>query len=170
MMYRTITAVAAALLAFTATAEARPDTSPRQAGTLTCNLDAGLGLVLGSVRGMSCAYDHYDSRGRLVRQTYLGTMNRAGLDLGVTSGQTLSWSVVTPGGRNHAGMLVGAFRGSSADATVVVGAGTQSLFGEAGIALQPVSRSGQVGLGLGFGVTALDLHRAPRETYASFRY
>ena len=166
-MTRTFISLAAAALALGIAAEAHADIMSRQAGTLTCNLDPGVGLVLGSVRAATCEYDHIDRRGRLVRESYTGTLNRAGIDLGITSQQTLSWTVMTPGGRNHRGMLLGAFEGASSDLTVVVGAGTRSLLNEQGIALQPVSSSGQVGLGIGFGATALELRPMVPVAYTS---
>ncbi len=166
-----LAAAAAAAFAFAGSAEARSTQTMRQAGTLTCNLDTGVGLVLGSVRDVACVYGFYDRRGRWVRESYAGTMNRAGIDLGITSGQQVSFAVMTPGGRNRAGQLSRAFDGSSSDASVVFGPGTQSLLGQGGerVGLQAVSGSGQVGFGVGFGATALDLHRVPNAAYTSFR-
>ena len=167
-MVKTAFAALAATALLSGAAEAQ---SMRAAGRLTCTMDPGLGLVLGSVRGVSCAYDHLNRRGQTVRETYMGTMNRAGVDLGVTSAQTVVWTVATPGGRSHRGMLSGTFGGSSADATVVVGSGTQSLFSEAGqpVTLTAAGNSGQVGLGVGFGPTALELRRVPTAVYTSLR-
>lgn len=167
-MVKTAFAAIAATALLSGAAEAQ---SMRAAGTLTCTVDPGVGLVLGSVRGLSCTYDHLDRRGRTVRETYMGTMNRAGVDLGVTSAQTVMWTVATPGGRSHRGMLSGTFGGSSADATVVVGTGTQSLFSEVGqpVNLTAAGNSGLIGLGVGFGPTALQLRRIPGAVYTSLR-
>lgn len=172
-MTKTIAFVLAATAAasLSPVAEARGMTM-RQAGTLTCNMDPALGLVLGSVRGVSCAYDRLDRRGRIVRETYAGRMDRAGFDVGLTGAQTVSWRVSTPGGMSRRGMLSGTFSGSSSDASVVVGAGTRSMFGEDGrpVTLDPVGNSGQVGIGLGFGVSGLDLRRVPAASYMSYAY
>lgn len=142
----------------------------RQAGTLTCAMAPGVGLVLGSSRDVDCVYRHYDRRGRTVQESYAGRMDRAGIDLGVTSNQVVSWAVMTPGGANRRGMLASVFSGSSADATLMVGAGTRSLFDQVGrpVALTPMGGSGQIGLGIGFGEAALDLRRTPDATYTSF--
>lgn len=170
-MTKTILAIVVAASAFGASADAQAAPAMRQAGTLTCALDPSVGFVVGSVRQMTCTYDRYDRRGRVVRETYAGVMNRAGFDVGVTSDQTVAWAVVTPGGRSGRSMLAGRFTGSSSDATLVAGPGTLGLFGENGapVALQPVGNSGQVGLGLGFGATALDLRRVPAAAYTSYR-
>lgn len=162
-MKTTAFAALALLAAFAGQAEARSagPAPMRVAGTLTCNLDPALGLVVGSVRGANCSYDRYDRRGRVVRETYAGTMSRGGFDVGLTSGQTLSWNVVTSGGRSRPGMLTRAFDGASADMTVIAGPGTHATMSDAGdtISLQPVSMSGQVGVGVGFGAADLLLTR-----------
>jgi hypothetical protein len=162
-------AALATVAAFSSQAEARSYAPMRQAGILTCNVDPALGLGVGSVRAVSCSYAFRDGRGRIVRETYVGRMTRAGVDVGLTSGQSMSWNVMTPGGRNRAGMLSGVFGGSSADASIVVGSGTHALVGKGGraIALQTAAGSGQVGVGVGFGATGLELQKV-RVAYAVF--
>lgn len=171
-MIRTALAATAAILALAAasTAEARPAEALRQAGTLACTMNPGLGLVFGSAREVSCSYSYYDRRRHLVSETYIGRMDRAGIDLGLTSNQTVTWAVMTPGGHNRPGQLAGAFGGSSADATLVFGAGTRSLFDETGrpVVLTPAGNSGQVGVGIGFGATALGLQQVPNAAYSSY--
>lgn len=172
---KTVALAAIATLAALATQAEAASGQPyamRQAGTLTCNVETGLGLVVGSVRGVDCSYAYYNRKGRLVRESYAGLMKRAGFDVGVTSGQTVSWNVFTAGGYNRRGMMTGAFNGSSADASVVVGAGTHALLGENGtaIALQPRSSSGQVGFGLGFGATGLELQKVRPVTFTALYY
>ena len=161
--------VAALALASVATAEAAP--AMRQAGTVACTLNPGVGLVFGSARGVACTVSYFDRRGRLHHEGYAGRMDRAGIDLGLTSDQQVTWAVMAPGGRYRPGMLAGAFGGSSSDASVVVGAGTRSLLGQSGpVALREMGSTGQVGLGIGFGTTALSLQQVPNGSYASFRY
>lgn len=144
----------------------------RQAGTLTCSIEPGLGLVVGSARGVACSYSFYDRKGRPVRESYAGSMTRAGFDVGLTSGQTVSWSVFTAGGFNRRGMMSGAFAGASSDASIVVGAGTHALLGQGrrAISLEPLAASGQVGFGVGFGATGLDLQRARPATFTGLFY
>lgn len=132
----------------------------REAGLMSCAIDPSFGMLFGSTRRVSCTFR--SAGRRQVVEHYVGHMDRAGFDIGVASGQTITWAVWTPGGRARYGMLIGAFTGTSSEATVVVGPGTQALFDDRGerIALQPVEQSGQVGLNLAFGATALDLRSA----------
>lgn len=173
MMKKLALAALAVAAAYAGQAEARgyAHAAPAPAGTLTCNLDPSLGFLIGSVRRVDCAYEHLDRHGRVVRESYVGTMKRAGFDIGLTGPQTISWTVSTAGGRNHRGMMSGAFNGSSAEATLVAGAGTQTLFGEQGngMVLETVSQSGQVGFGLAFGETGLELMQVPNATFSSLR-
>jgi hypothetical protein len=68
-------------------------------------------------------------------------------------------------------MMSRTFSGSSADLTVLVGAGTSALFADqASIALAPMAGSGQVGMGLGFGATGLDLQRVPTARFTALYY
>lgn len=169
-MIRTALATSAAILALAASATAEAAPALRQAGTLACTMNPGVGLVFGSAREVSCSYSYYDRRRHVVSETYIGRMDRAGIDLGLTSNQTVTWAVMTPGGHNRPGQLAGAFGGSSADATLVFGAGTRSLFDETGrpVVLTPTGGSGQVGVGIGFGATALGLQQVPNAAYTSY--
>jgi hypothetical protein len=161
-----------AVAAFAGQAEARTSemSGMRSAGTLTCNVDPGVGLVFGSVRHVECSHAYRTRKGRIVRESYAGDMKRMGLDLGVTSAQTVSWTVKTSGFRPHRGMLTGAMAGTSSDASIMVGAGTYSAFNGGAVALQPATTSGQVGFGLGFGETELELRKVPRTRFTALSY
>ena len=95
-------------------------------------------------------------------QAYMGRMDRVGIDLGLASGQTMTWRVYTPGGASRSNMLSGTFVGSSAEATFVVGPGTQMLVDNAGerVALEPMTGSGQAGFSFAVGTAGLDLRPA----------
>ena len=169
-------AIATALVvaAFASQAEARTSqmSGMRSAGTLTCNVEPGVGLVFGSVRHVECSHAYRTRKGRIVRESYAGDMKRVGLDLGVTSAQTMSWTVKTAGFRPHRGMLTGAMVGTSSDGSIMVGTGTYAAFGtnRAGIALQPAGTSGQIGFGFGFGETEMELRKVPRTAFTSLYY
>ena len=95
-------------------AEARPLNKPaplRQAGTLTCVTDPSLGFILGSTRAATCTY--VSKYGRF-SQVYAGRLSRVGFDVGLTSGQLISWKISTPGGRSRSNMLNGLYSGPSA--------------------------------------------------------
>ena len=135
-----------------ASAEARsfPNAPLRTAGTLTCAVEPSMGFVVGSTRGMACRF--VSNRGGFV-QTYSGRMDRIGLDLGMTSGQTISWRVLTPGGASRSSMIDGIFAGPSAEATLVGGPGTQMHFDVQGerVVLEPVGHSGHAGFSFAIG-------------------
>lgn len=163
-------------IAAAAPAMAQPAGSPtmsmRDAGTLTCHIDPGVGLVFGSVRRVECVHAFLDRKGRPASESYAGMMKRAGFDIGVSSDQTVTWTVIAPTRRHGYDMLAGIFSGASGEASLIVGAGTQALVGAdgRGIELKAMSSTGQVGLALGFGATNLELQRVPQSSFASLRY
>jgi hypothetical protein len=65
-------------------------------------------------------------------------------------------------------MLNGLYGGSSAEATLLVGPGSQYVYNDRGnrILIEPIGHSGQAGFGLGFGASALELSAA---SYALLR-
>lgn len=163
-------AITAALLA--PAAEAAPqDAAPVPAGSLTCQVDPGLGFVIGSSRRVDCTFEHLDRQGRTVGESYIGLMRRAGFDIGVSGPQTVTWLVSTADGRIRAGMLEGAFNGASAEATFLVGPGMRALFGETGdrVVLEPVPEAAQFGLNLAAGSAGLQLVQVPTATYSSLK-
>ncbi len=128
------------------------------AGTLTCDISAGLGLIVGSSRSMACTYS--PSSGR--PETYTGTIRRFGLDLGVTAGAQLVWVVLTSGDARRPGSLAGDYVGATADASLGLGAGANLLVGGSNrtVSLQPLSVQAQTGVNVAAGVSQLSLARA----------
>jgi hypothetical protein len=126
-----------------------------QVGQLTCSLSAGVGLVVGSQRNVNCIF-----RGQPGEpdEAYTGTMTRVGLDIGVTSGGVIVWTVFADTSR-YAGMLAGKYGGATAEVSVAAGLGANVLVGGSHhtVALQPISLQGQVGLNIGAGIGELDL-------------
>jgi hypothetical protein len=155
-MRTTLSAVALLVLAGTAAgssanaATSFPTASMRQAGTLTCAVEPGVGLVFGSSRATRCEF--VSNRGGFT-QSYNGRIDRAGIDLGLTSGQTIAWRVLTPGGASRSGMLDGFFAGPSAEATLFGGPGSQVSFTVGGdrVVLQPTLYSGHAGFSFALG-------------------
>ena len=160
-MRATLAILALATVAATA-AEARtsfPSAPMRQAGTLTCAVEPGVGLVFGSTRATDCRF--VSNRGGF-QQAYMGRLDRAGIDLGVSSHQQITWRVMTPGGASRSSMLNDVFSGPSGEATVFGGAGTQVMFDRGGnrVILQPIAHSGQAGFNLAVGEGRLGLGAA----------
>jgi hypothetical protein len=129
-------------------------TRPVRAGTLICDADARVGLVLGSRRDMRCMF-HASAGGA---DAYRGLIRRVGIDIGVTRGGTLTWAVFAPGNIGP-GALRGHYVGASANAALGIGLGVKVLVGGPGrrITLQPLSIEGQIGLNVALAVSNLTL-------------
>jgi len=125
-------------------------------GLLTCKTSASLGLIVGSHQKLRCSFTP-NSGG--TPETYVGYINRLGLDLGVTAGGIMSWAVIAPTSGWHYGALAGKYVGASGDISFGVGVGANALIGGShrSIALQPLSVEGQVGVNLALGVGGLTL-------------
>jgi Protein of unknown function (DUF992) len=152
-MVRTfITAAALVLAALSGSAQAQERV---QAGQLTCDVSAGIGLIIGSQRNVSCTFTPA-TPGPI--EYYTGTISKLGVDIGVTTGGVMVWLVWSPTNRPVGG-LTGNYVGASAEASVVAGLGANALVGGSNrtVALQPLSVQGQVGLNIAAGVAGLDL-------------
>jgi hypothetical protein len=159
-MFRTAFAaaagMAAALMLSTAPVSAQP--SRIELGTLTCSMSSSIGLIVASQKNVNCIF-----RGRPGEpdEAYTGTMTTIGLDIGVTTGGVIVWTVFADTNR-FAGMLAGKYTGATAEVSVAAGLGANVLVGGSHrtVALQPLSLQGQVGLDIAAGVGELDLHPA----------
>ena len=159
-MFRTVVAaavaMAAALTLLTGPVHAQP--SRIELGTLTCSMSSSIGLIVGSQKNVNCIF-----RGRPgePEEAYTGTMTTIGLDIGITTGGVIVWTVFADTNR-FAGMLAGKYAGATAEISVAAGLGANVLVGGSHrtVALQPLSLQGQVGLDIAAGVGELDLHPA----------
>jgi hypothetical protein len=108
-----------------------------QAGTLTCDISGGIGLLIGSQKALNCSFVPTLPG---PPEFYSGVINRLGLDLGGTRSGVMVWSVYAPTTR-AAGSLAGIYAGASAEVTVGAGVGANILVGGSNrtIELQPVS-------------------------------
>ena len=158
-MFRSSAAVAA-ISATLALSAASVQAQPRQlqVGQLTCSLSASVGLIVGSQRNVNCIFRGAPGE---PEEAYTGTMTRVGLDVGFTTGGVIAWTVFADTNR-YAGMLAGTYGGPTAEISVAAGLGANVLVGGSRrtVALQPVSIQGQVGLDIGAGISALELHPA----------
>jgi hypothetical protein len=155
-----ISAAAVALAAGLAVATPAAARSGVKVGSLDCRIEGGVGLILGSSKGMVCRF-HPAGGGRTER--YVGRISRLGIDIGVTRKAYMTWAVFAPG-KVRRGALAGSYGGASAEATVGVGLGANVLVGgfRKTIALQPLSIQGQEGLNIAAGIAGLSLHYAGR--------
>jgi len=65
-------------------------------------------------------------------QAYEGAINTLGLDIGVTAGGILAWTVFAPTQGTAAGALAGEYIGASGDIGLGLGAGANVLVGGSG--------------------------------------
>src|SRR4029453_19530261 len=64
-------------------------------GVLACDVSGGFGWVLGSSKTVSCIFTP-DRPGPI--EGYVGTISKFGLDIGVTTRQSMVWGVFAPPG------------------------------------------------------------------------
>jgi hypothetical protein len=154
-MFRPVTA-AVALAALFATSAA--DAQERvQVGTLSCDISAGIGFIIGSRRSVNCLFT---PAGPAPQEFYQGAFSKFGLDIGATAGGQMIWAVWSATTRWGPGALAGEYVGASAEASLVAGLGANVLIGGSNrtFALQPVSVQGQVGLNVAIGIGDLTLN------------
>ncbi len=128
-------------------------------GVLSCEVDGGVGLLLGSSKAVRCKFEH--ANGSVER--YEGRSSKVGIDIGVTGKSYLTWVVFTPIGNeagNHA--LEGTYVGVSAGGSLGIGLGANALIGGSNkkIGLQPVSVEAGTGVNIAMGVSSLTLRPA----------
>ena len=85
-----------------------------KAGTLTCDISAGIGLIIASKKDVTCMFTPSQAG---PREVYTGSISKFGLDVGATSGGEMIWAVFAPSDRKF-GALAGNYGGASAEATV----------------------------------------------------
>jgi hypothetical protein len=160
-MHRWLSALAALALG---AAVAMPTSAMAQAanrtkvGTLTCDISAGIGVIIASKKNVTCMFTPAQPG---PREVYVGSISKFGLDLGATSGGEMIWAVYAPSNRRF-GALAGHYVGASAEATVGAGVGANVLVGGSNrtVSLQPISVQGQTGLNVAAGVAGLELRPA----------
>lgn len=129
-----------------------------KAGTLTCDISGGIGMIIASKKEVTCMFTPAAAG---PREVYVGAITKFGLDVGATAGGEMVWQVLAPTTRRF-GALAGHYAGASGEATVGAGVGANVLIGgsERTVTLQPLSVQGQAGLNLAVGVAELELHPA----------
>ena len=155
-MKRFLMAAALVLVALASPAGTRAQPAWTQVGVLTCRLNPSIGFIIAGHQSMECTYQ---PAGPFPPQPYQGAFNTVGLDVGVTAGGILSWTVFAPTTGIPAGALAGEYVGASGDVGLGVGAGANILLGGSGrsFALQPLSVEGSVAVNIAVGVSMLTL-------------
>jgi hypothetical protein len=129
-----------------------------RAGLLTCDVSAGIGLIIGSQKQISCVFAPEQPNWPGRREDYDGSITKFGLDLGVTAGGVMVWAVFNETVAGP-GFLAGDYVGATGEATLGAGLGANVLIGRSNrtVTLQPVSVGGQIGINLAVGVAELHL-------------
>ena len=164
MIAKTKTAAAAVLLATVAfsatTVPSKADSV--ELGLLECVVEGGTGFIFGSSKDLMCEYTHANSNAST--EAYFGVINKFGIDIGVTDATVIEWVVLAPTTdyEYQSGSLAGDYRGVSAEATAVAGAGVNLLVGGSDdtFSLQPVSVQAQEGVNVAAGIAELQLRSA----------
>jgi Protein of unknown function (DUF992) len=125
-------------------------------GTLTCDVSAGIGLLISQQQTMTCSFDPASGG---PPDNYTGRIDKFGLALGAVQQGTMVWGVLAPASGFPHGALAGTYGGVGAEATAGAGLGANLLVGGTGRAfsLQPLTVQGQAGLNFAAGVTTLTL-------------
>jgi hypothetical protein len=131
-----------------------------KAGILTCDVSAGIGLILVQKQTLHCLFT--DHRGG-PPDAYLGTITEYGVALGEVAAGHLIWGVLSSIDGVPHGALAGTYAGIGAEATAGAGLGANALIGgsQRAFSLQPISIEGQVGVNVAAGITAIRLDPAP---------
>ncbi|WP_157982056.1 DUF992 domain-containing protein [Oceanicella sp. SM1341] len=132
-------------------------------GVLTCDLTGKSNIVVLSNSQYVCTLDGKDDAWD---QVYVGDIDKIGIDLNAVSQQTIKWGVLTTSGEYNPQMMEGTYVGASADAALGLGAGAKVLVGGSGdaISLQPLSVSGQEGIGIAAGLERMTLTKVGEKT------
>jgi len=153
---RSLVIAAVAAAAFAGTVSSAEAQSRVRAGGLSCNLAPTVGFIIGSRQNIDCTFTP-SGGGR--KERYTGTINRLGLDVGVTAGGRMIWAVFARTNKLPPRTLAGSYVGASADASLGIGGGANVLVGgsDRTVSLQPLSVQGQAGVNLALGVARMTL-------------
>ena len=117
-----------------------------KAGTLACDISAGIGLIVTSKKSMTCMFMPEQPG---PREVYTGSIGKFGLDLGATEGGEMVWTVLAPANKRF-----GALAGHYSGANPLVGGVDRS------VALQPLPLREEANINAAAGVIELDLRPA----------
>lgn len=155
-MKSAICALAAAAFTMTAAPAAAQDRT--KVGTLDCIIEGGFDIAIMTSEELSCTFQPADQS--QPPETYVGSVETFGLDVGTTSDRVMRWLVLARTADAYSpGALSGDYVGASAQVTAGVGAGANILVSkrQETLMLQPVSLEAQTGLNLAAGVTEFHL-------------
>lgn len=154
-----LAAAVGGVLAATPIASTSHAESGVQLGQLACDVEGGIGFIFGSSKNLACTFTPANDRHPI--ETYTGTIDKYGIDIGVTGESVILWTVVAAQEEKYAPRaLAGTYSGATASAAFAVGLGANVLVGGSSeaFALQPVSVSGSSGINVAVGFAQIKLH------------
>lgn len=150
------TAFAGALLAiFVSTAHAQQPAQKVQVGVLECKGGPSIGFIVGGMTNLACIL----RINGMPEDRYVATIQKLGIDIGITESTALAWNVFAPVAQPGRGDIAGTYVGVDAMAAALVGVGGNVLLGGSNnsIALQPISIQVETGLAIAAGFERMDL-------------
>ncbi|MGY3131920.1 hypothetical protein ACVWZM_002602 [Bradyrhizobium sp. USDA 4501] len=151
-----LTAFAGAMLtALVSPVQAQQPAQKVQVGVLECKGGPSIGFIVGAVTNLACAL----RINGLPEDYYIATIQKVGLDIGITESTALAWSVFAPVAQPGRGDIAGTYVGVDAMAAAIVGVGGNVLLGGSNnrIALQPLSVQAETGLIVAAGLESMTL-------------
>jgi len=150
-----MTLTGAMLTALISTAHGQQPAQKVQVGVLECRGGPSIGFIVGAVTNLACVL----RVNGVPEDRYIATIQKVGLDIGITESTALAWNVFAPIAQPGRGDITGTYVGVDAMAAAVVGVGGNVLLGGSNnsIALQPISLQAETGLIVAAGLERLDL-------------
>lgn len=148
--------LAAALAAVVLSTSAAMADTRVQVGRLSCDVEGGVGFIIGSSKDMTCKFIRKGHK----PEVYYGNIKKLGLDVGITGTTHIEWLVFSASSTKVGkGSLRGTYVGGSAEASLGAGLGANWLIGGSrkGFALQPWSIQASTGINLTWAFSGLTL-------------
>ena len=130
-------------------------------GTLNCRVEGGFSFIFGSTRDLQC---QYESAGGGRVQSYVGRINKYGVDIGFVRSGVILWSVIGSAAPSD-GALEGTYVGVTAQVAATFGAGANALLGTNNFMLNPLSVTGLRGINVAAGIASLQLRATGEPLY-----
>lgn len=132
-----------------------PSVQKAQVGVLECKGGPSIGFIVGAVTNLACVL----RINGMAADYYVATIQKVGLDIGITESTALAWAVFAPVAQPGRGDIAGSYVGVDAMAAAIVGVGGNVLLGGSNnsIALQPISIQAETGVVIAAGFERMDL-------------
>lgn len=130
-------------------------------GTLNCRVQGGFSFIFGSTRELQCQFERAGGGGI---QSYIGRINKYGVDIGFVRSGVILWSVIGSAAPSDGG-LEGTYIGASAQVAAAFGAGANALLGTNNFMLNPLSITGLQGFNVAAGIASMELRAIDAPQY-----